>query len=134
MEDVSNNDNHFDDLMQDDFDQGLGELPPQRTYDIHAPPSPSTPPAGSASLPSAASGSGIHTYSNQPHPLGPQPQHQTHAQTAQAGRRVQPGQAGGGGAGVVGEDEDFKMINVKINGLVVPMLFEIKSLREAIFS
>lgn len=134
MEDVSNNDNHFDDLMQDDFDQGLGELPPQRTYDIHAPPSPSPPPlpATPTSSSSAASGSEIHTYSIRPHPLGPQPQHKTHAQTAQAGRRVQAVQAGGGGG--VGDDEDFKMINVKINGLVVPMLFEIKSLREAIFS
>ncbi|KAG0287284.1 hypothetical protein BGZ96_008788 [Linnemannia gamsii] len=135
MEDVSNNDNHFDDLMQDDFSQGLGELPPQQTYDIHAPPSPSPPPlpATPASSSSAASGSGIHTYSIQPHPLGPQPQHRTHGHTAQARRRVQAGQAGRGGGGV-DEDEDFKMINVKINGLVVPMLFEIKSLREAIFS
>ncbi|KAF9151314.1 hypothetical protein BG015_006836 [Linnemannia schmuckeri] len=127
MEDVGNNNhNDIDDLMQDDFDQpGLEELPPQRTYTIHAPPSPSPPPAATSSSSAASSSSSVHTYSVRPHPLGLQPQHQ--AQTAQAG---QAAAAAGGG----GNDGDFKTINVKINGLVVPIMFDIKSLREAIFS
>ncbi|KAF9545304.1 hypothetical protein EC957_011058 [Mortierella hygrophila] len=123
MEDVNNSDNNLDNPMQDEFDQPrLEELPPQRTYEFYAPSSPSPPPAIAASSPSSAASSSasIHTYPNRPHTLGPQPQHQ--AQTAQAG------QAGGG------DDGDFKLINVKINGLVVPIMFDVKSLREAIFS
>ncbi|KAF9128439.1 hypothetical protein BGX30_014334 [Mortierella sp. GBA39] len=123
MEDVNNSDNSFDNLMQDEFDQpGLEELPPQRTYEFYAPSSPSPPPAiaTSTSSSAASSSASIHTYSTRPHTLGPQPQHL--AQTAQSG------QAGGG------DDGDFKLINVKINGLVVPIMFDVKSLREAIFS
>ncbi|KAF8949276.1 hypothetical protein BGZ47_007986 [Haplosporangium gracile] len=127
MEDVGNNDhNDIDDLMQDDFDQpGLEELSPQRTYNIRSPPSPSPPPAATASSSAESSSSSIHTYSMRPHPLGPQPQY--HAQTALEEQAT----AGGGGGG---DDGDFKTINVKINGLVVPIMFDIKSLREAIFS
>ncbi|KAG0074804.1 hypothetical protein BGZ90_010449 [Linnemannia elongata] len=99
MEDIDNKDNNFDDLMQDEFDQpGLEELPPQRTYDIHAPHSTSPPSAVAASTSSSASSSSA------------------------------AGQAGDE------DDGDFKLINIKINGLVVPIMFDIKSLREAIFS
>ncbi|KAK3840035.1 MAG: hypothetical protein JOS17DRAFT_725786 [Linnemannia elongata] len=120
MEDVNNNHSTFEDMMQDEFDRpGLEEL--QRTYDIHAPPSTSPPPTVDMSTSSsAASSSSIHTYSNRPHPLGARPRHQ--AQTAQAEQAESE------------DDGDFKLINIKINGLVVPIMFDIKSLREAIFS
>lgn len=123
MEDVDNNGNNFDDLMKDESDQfGSEALPPQRTHNIHAPPSPLPPPTVAASTSSSAASlsSSIHTYTTRPHPVGPQLQQQ--AETAQAG------QAGGG------DDGEFKLINIKINGLIVPIMFDVKSLWEAIFS
>ncbi|KAK3835556.1 MAG: hypothetical protein J3R72DRAFT_451498 [Linnemannia gamsii] len=132
MHDDNDNDNHFDDLMQDDFDHGIQDsLPPTQTYSIH----PTTPPPTSSSSPASVSPSSsavpsIHTYSTQPHHLGlPQPQaHSSHSHLPPSDTQQQQL------AQAAVNEGDFRTVNFKINGVVVPMLVDVMSLRAAIFS